>query len=102
MCGISGLFVEAERVDLTQQIESCLRVIRHRGPDGQGVRQGRFDQCVAPGQPANWALGHVRLAILDLSDAGLQPMASPDKKCWVTYNGEIYNFQDLRGEHRHD
>jgi asparagine synthase (glutamine-hydrolysing) len=58
----------------------------HRGPDGDGLRRG-------PG----YALGHRRLAIVDLA-GGAQPMATPDERLWVTFNGEIYNHEELRAE----
>src|SRR6185295_10204392 len=62
-------------------------LLAHRGPDGEGVY-------------VNGAigLGHRRLAIIDLSDAGRQPMATGDGQLWITFNGEIYNFLDLRKE----
>lgn len=86
-------------------------VIDHRGPDGQGAaafdanRQvpcdielhgSRLssDAC----RDATVVLGHRRLAIIDLSDAGLQPMANEDRSCWLTFNGEIYNFVELRSD----
>jgi asparagine synthase (glutamine-hydrolysing) len=49
-------------------------------------------------EPWDLALGHRRLSILDLTSAGHQPMADPEKKIWITYNGEVYNFQELREE----
>ncbi|MBU1610731.1 MAG: asparagine synthase (glutamine-hydrolyzing) [Proteobacteria bacterium] len=61
--------------------------LAHRGPDGRGV--------MARGE---MGLGHRRLAILDLSDKGAQPMSSADQSLWLTYNGEIYNFLDIRNE----
>jgi asparagine synthase (glutamine-hydrolysing) len=60
-------------------------ILRHRGPDGQGVY---IQDSVG--------LGHRRLAIIDLSEAGKQPMSNEDGSIWVTYNGEIYNFQEIR------
>jgi len=72
----------------------------HRGPDGQGLILGRGNKLLDDDSDgaATWGLGHVRLAILDLSPAGLQPMPSPDRTCWITYNGEVYNYVELRAE----
>jgi asparagine synthase (glutamine-hydrolysing) len=61
--------------------------LRHRGPDDSGFRLG--DVC---------ALGHARLSIIDLSPAGRQPLSNEDGSVWLVFNGEIYNFQSLRGE----
>src|SRR6185295_10780111 len=61
----------------------------HRGPDGRGVQ--RFGDV-------RLSLGHRRLAILDLSPRGCQPMASPDNRYWITFNGEIFNYLELRDE----
>jgi asparagine synthase (glutamine-hydrolysing) len=62
-------------------------VLRHRGPDGEGVWQSADGSC---------AFGHRRLAIIDTSDAGQQPMELPEAGLVVTYNGEIYNYLELR------
>lgn len=70
-------------------IEKSVRALEHRGPDGQGVWR-------APDGGA--ALGHARLAILDLSPAGAQPMASADGRGVLTFNGEVYNFRELAAE----
>lgn len=84
MCGIFGVFnYKIGRLEA----ESCLSTIRHRGPDGYGIFQ---DDRVT--------LGHCRLSILDMTDAGKQPMHSPDGRYVITYNGEIYNFIELRHE----
>lgn len=61
--------------------------VRHRGPDGAGAHA-----------ESNWALGHVRLAILDLTKAAAQPMRTRDGLHTIVYNGEIYNFQEVRAE----
>jgi asparagine synthase (glutamine-hydrolysing) len=89
MCGIVGIYAyhyAANAVDPTE-----LRRIRDhmaaRGPDGLGEWYSRDEHV---------ALGHRRLAILDLSERGAQPMASADGKLVVTFNGEIYNYQHLR------
>lgn len=67
--------------------------LRHRGPDGEG-------QLIRPAGEPGWVLGlgHRRLAILDLSEAGRQPMRTPDGSAWLVFNGEIYNFWELRRE----
>ena len=86
MCGISGLITSAGHLS-EQILSSTLTAQKHRGPDGQGTWTDGF--C---------ALGHLRLAIIDLSDAGRQPMSNEDGTVWITFNGEIYNFQTLRAE----
>jgi len=85
MCGIAGKFNlrgEAVSGDLIRRM--CDK-IRYRGPDDSGVYQD-----------GNIGLGHLRLSIIDLSELGHQPMASHDGKIWITFNGEIYNFQQVR------
>ncbi len=79
----------------------------HRGPDDYGYAffdpsgscfwQGRNLQTL-PAQPARLALGHRRLSIIDLCDTGWQPMSSGERQYWITYNGEIYNYLELREE----
>lgn len=86
MCGIVGqIRFDGAPVDRAL-IERMNNDIAHRGPDGEGVH---IDGPVG--------LGHRRLAIIDL-ESGAQPMGMPDGKVWVTYNGEIYNFKELRAE----
>ena len=87
MCGIAGTVhldgSPASPVLLRRMTDS----IAHRGPDGEGqIVDGPL------------GLGHRRLAIIDLSDAGRQPMATPDGRYLISYNGEVYNFQQLRAE----
>jgi asparagine synthase (glutamine-hydrolysing) len=87
MCGIAG-FVNLDKMPATVDvIRRMTDAIVHRGPDGDGQYVDR-----------NVALGNRRLAIIDLSDAGSQPMASEDGEVIVTYNGEIYNFAAIRRE----
>src|SRR5262245_28253755 len=83
MCGIFGSVFTSEHVD----VESALASIHHRGPDTSGVFR-------RPGV----VLGHVRLSILDLTEAARQPMTSADQQIAVVFNGEIYNHHDLRRE----
>lgn len=86
MCGISAI-IRRVPGDLSA-IETMNRLIMHRGPDDHGVMT--FDASVA--------LGHRRLSILDLSSAGHQPMTDPTARFWITYNGEVYNYQEIRRE----
>ncbi|HKO19091.1 MAG TPA: hypothetical protein VJU82_09410, partial [Acidobacteriaceae bacterium] len=94
MCGIAGLVsASLDEHELSERVRRMTEVIRHRGPDGCGVRtfgSGRKSTAVS--------LGHRRLAIIDLSDAGLQPMSNEDGSVWVVFNGEIYNFAELRAD----
>lgn len=90
MCGIAGILQYRDGPRVEQRDVIAVRdAQRHRGPDGEGVwlsADGRI------------GLGHRRLAIVDLSPLGLQPMATADGRLRVVYNGEIYNFPKLRGE----
>ena len=85
MCGIVGLLNRSGEPVSRGLIEQMTRLLAHRGPDGEGVH---VDGSVG--------FGHRRLAVLDLSTAGAQPMLSLDGHLWITYNGEIYNFLELR------
>jgi asparagine synthase (glutamine-hydrolysing) len=90
MCGIAGfLSPSAEPKRMGAVIRAMTDCLRHRGPDDEGV-------WLDPG--AGIALGHRRLSIVDLSPAGHQPMLSADGRFVVTFNGEIYNFRELRAE----
>ena len=85
MCGVTG-FINLKEA---QQHKAMTDAITHRGPDGEGHWIEN-----------NVGLGHRRLAIVDLSDAGAQPMVSADHRYILTFNGEIYNFKELREELR--
>ena len=92
MCGFVGSFDSSANVnadELTRRATQMADAIRHRGPDDSGVW---VDAA------AGIALGHRRLSIIDLSAAGHQPMASADGRFQLVYNGEIYNFEQLRKE----
>jgi asparagine synthase (glutamine-hydrolysing) len=122
MCGIAAVFGRGGG-DMTAFIREMTGAVRHRGPDGEGYvlfERGRAPEVLGgPDTPAETyghalpycprreasksgayevALGHRRLAIVDLSPAGHQPMCSPDGSLWITYNGEIYNHPELRAE----
>ena len=85
MCGIAG-YVGTHRPEL---LKPMCDVMAHRGPDDSGEW---FDEASGVG------LGHRRLSIIDLSPAGHQPMTNRDGTLWISYNGEIYNFPELRNE----
>src|SRR5437899_1784270 len=87
MCGIVGLLsLNGSRPD-GAVLKRMTDAIAHRGPDGEGQY---LDGPVG--------LGNRRLAIIDLSEAGAQPMTNEDGEVVVTYNGEIFNFAELRAE----
>jgi asparagine synthase (glutamine-hydrolysing) len=86
MCGIVGLFGPGWR---PEQLDAMVASQHHRGPDASGT-------FACPSGVA--ALGHNRLSIIDLSSAGAQPMCSRDGRYWIAFNGEVYNFRELRAE----
>ncbi len=91
MCGICGkISLDGALIgrDHLSRMTGCLA---HRGPDGDGI-------YIHNGPKLSAGLGHRRLSIIDLSDAGRQPMANEDGTLWIVFNGEIYNFQSLRSE----
>lgn len=87
MCGIFGI-VDKKGIQ-AGLIEKCRDTMIHRGPDDAGI-------WISPDRTIG--LAHRRLSIIDLSEAGRQPMADDRNKIWVTFNGEIYNFQEIRRE----
>src|SRR4051794_10723672 len=88
MCGISGIFGKDWR---PQQLAAMVRRQHHRGPDASGT-------YISPGGRAG--LGHNRLSIIELSVAGGQPMADRSGNTWIVFNGEIYNYLELKAELR--
>jgi asparagine synthase (glutamine-hydrolysing) len=86
MCGIVGFYNHKSKIDEAKLLHAC-KLIQHRGPDASNIY---VDQEVG--------LGHQRLSIIDLSDAANQPMSDPSGQVILIYNGEIYNFRDLRRE----
>ena len=90
MCGIAGIvYKHGSREATAAAVRRMITVQRHRGPDSEGfyTTEGA-------------SLGHCRLAIIDLSDAGHQPMSDPAERYWITFNGEIYNYLELAEELR--
>jgi asparagine synthase (glutamine-hydrolysing) len=107
MCGISGIMSLDGRPIEPGVLQEMNDRLRHRGPDGEGFlfvsRAGAGFRhalvrkaAAAPPAPRIVGLGHRRLAILDLSDRGLQPMSAADGAVWIVFNGEIYNYRDIR------
>src|SRR3954452_7832626 len=88
MCAISGkYYLNNQRAVDSRTIQAMTNVMAHRGPDDCGFYRGK-----------SVALGHRRLSILDLSPAGHQPMCNEDGTVWVVFNGEIYNYKQLRSQ----
>lgn len=87
MCGIIGE-ISSERIDVEKFIQ-MRDELRHRGPDDAGLYVN---------EKGNVALGHRRLSIIDLTSSGRQPMTNEDNNLWLTFNGEIYNYRELREE----
>ena len=84
MCGIAGIVLRDGRRPDLKLVKKMTNRLVHRGPDGEG--HIALEGC---------ALGHKRLSIIDL-EAGIQPMTNEDETIWITYNGEVYNFLELR------
>jgi asparagine synthase (glutamine-hydrolysing) len=114
MCGITGIVYNNELSD-TQDIQKMSDAIAHRGPDGEGfiaihTKTGKITELGGASTPvplppvsgfgvgADLYFAHRRLAIIDLTKAGHQPMSNREKNIWITFNGEIYNYKSLRNE----
>src|SRR5262245_17481800 len=88
MCGIVGIFHHGCSQEVREDTLSIMRdSMVHRGPDDSGL-------YISPDRKLG--LGHRRLSIIDLSPAGHQPMGDAARRYWIVYNGEIYNFLELR------
>ncbi|MFI5149623.1 MAG: asparagine synthase (glutamine-hydrolyzing) [Bacteroidia bacterium] len=123
MCGISGIISLQGALADPNSLKRMNDCLRHRGPDGEGFMfyNGQYSKAVfgkdtpetirhagmvhAPleaidDQPGPFVLGfgHRRLAILDLGENGHQPLCTPEADLWITYNGELYNYPELREE----
>ncbi len=111
MCGILGLFSPAGVEGYGNMLQKANDLVSYRGPDSAGFVllstkpadnhkpvQAERMPCEADLGSADLVLAHRRLAIIDLSPSGHQPMSSSDSTNWITYNGEIYNYPELRKE----
>jgi len=87
MCGIAGIFNSNGAPVVQGTLKAMTDAIAHRGPDGEGLWVNEYV-----------GFGHRRLSVLDLSDAAHQPMKSQDSAAVIIYNGEVYNFRELRSE----
>jgi asparagine synthase (glutamine-hydrolysing) len=100
MCGIGGILSREKRN--LYPIKTMMESQSHRGPDGEGYLIGNLPNQAHLNPPnatefsGHWAIGHKRLAILDTSNHGKQPLEYANKKLWITYNGEIYNYKELK------
>jgi len=124
MCGISGIISKTNSVSLKDTVFAMSQAIKHRGPDGEGFAFFSNSKSIAayssetpqvnkesssflfnPNIPIQniesdytMAFAHRRLSIIDLSEAGHQPMCDTSSDYWITFNGEIYNYIELREE----
>src|SRR5437870_2103087 len=85
MCGITGIVGFIDRSAAEAAVRAATVSLRHRGPDAEGFYAD-----------ANAILGHRRLSIIDTNERSNQPMSSPDRSAVIVFNGEIYNFSELR------
>lgn len=111
MCGIAGIFGQTDSNRLARDLDAMAMAMAHRGPDGQGLimfgldgtmvrNHGQSLQVVA----TTGGLAHRRLAIIDLSKHAAQPMSDSTGRHWLVYNGEVFNYRELRTEleNKHD
>ena len=87
MCGIVGVYDANEKYINQKILDKMTDVVSHRGPDGRGTFIKK-----------SVGFGHRRLSIIDLSDSGSQPMKTDDDNYAITYNGEIYNYLNIKSE----
>ena len=91
MCGIVGSYTYGNHENQEKRIQEAVNVLRHRGPDDKGIEKYFFND-------SSLILGHTRLAIIDLSSSGHQPMNSLSGRYSLIFNGEIYNYIEIREE----
>src|ERR671936_513337 len=87
MCGIAGIYNTTGEPPEGDTLAQMARAIAHRGPDGE--------RCYTDG---GLGFAHRHLRIIDLSDAAMQPMSNEDGSLWLVFNGEVYNYVELRPE----
>jgi asparagine synthase (glutamine-hydrolysing) len=97
MCGICGKVNFHHQNIESSQLKRMCRLLSYRGPDDEGIYISRANGVAGKQQP-RVGFGHQRLSIIDLSEAGQQPMSNEDGTIWTTYNGEIYNYRELADE----
>ena len=92
MCGIMGVLSDGRPEETRAAVRDMMAASGHRGPDGCGS----IEIPLAPAGNYSLVLGHTRLSIIDLSDGSRQPMQDAESGSWLAFNGEIYNFRQLR------
>lgn len=111
MCGICGIINLEGRIVDVEKLERATNIMKHRGPDDEGyvlmgrkcTEYGGHDSKVdlprlKPEKDTVVALGHRRLSIIDVSSSGHQPMCNENRTVWVIFNGELYNYRELKKE----
>jgi asparagine synthase (glutamine-hydrolysing) len=96
MCGIAGIFRFNDETVSGRELSLLLDALNHRGPDHAGMVFYRRNEHSPRLVAGNYSLGHTRLSIIDLSPQGNQPMFNEDQTLVLVFNGEIYNFKELR------
>ncbi len=91
VCGIFGIVTERPRAEILEAVKRATGALAHRGPDDEGIEFVSDER-----HGLNVCLAHRRLSILDLSPAGHQPMRDRETGSWITYNGEVFNFREIR------
>ncbi|MGL6195464.1 MAG: asparagine synthetase B family protein, partial [Thermoguttaceae bacterium] len=92
MCGITGCVWTKSSGEVSRStLDRMVEVLAHRGPDDRGTYL-----CTNNAEGSGVAFGHTRLAIIDLSANGKQPISNENETIWLTFNGEIYNFEELK------
>src|ERR1700749_2377275 len=90
MCRIAGIISNKLKPnEISEKVKLMCHALQHGGPDDEGIFRD---------DDVNLVFGHRRLSIIDLSQNGHQPMADTENKVWITFNGEIYNYLDLKGQ----